>query len=226
MMVGMLFPSLGVVYLHTCSGRTTHGVPAYTAPDPETITEPYECRSDGRLDFCSRKNCQMRWKPPGTHHCSTCGICRLGFDHHCPWVSEAPVFDSFWTSLDPLPAGKLRHLWPHKTLLDLTRSDVCHRTPCQPASSPDLEEPRRSRAGSIPCGYLDNRCVVGSSIFLDSMWGPSGTLDRRNPAWLPQASCTTHARTVAKWLCYRATTYPRRNSRGRCSATLDIRHCA
>ena len=90
MMVGMLFPSLGVVYLHTCSGRTTHGVPAYTAPPhPETITEPYECRSDGSLDFCFRKTCHMRWKPPGTHHCSTCGICRLGFDHHCPWVSEA-----------------------------------------------------------------------------------------------------------------------------------------
>ncbi len=89
--VGILFPSLAVLYVHTCSGRATHSVPTYTAPHPETITEPYECRSDGSLDFCSRGNCQMRWKPPGTHHCSTCGVCRLGFDHHCPWVSEAPA---------------------------------------------------------------------------------------------------------------------------------------
>ncbi|KAH8983289.1 DHHC palmitoyltransferase-domain-containing protein [Lactarius akahatsu] len=88
MAVGTLFPSLAVVYLHTCSGRTTHSVPAYTAPHPETITEPFECRSDGSLDFCSRENCQMRWKPPGTHHCSTCGVCRLGFDHHCPWLGN------------------------------------------------------------------------------------------------------------------------------------------
>lgn len=88
MAVGTLFPSLAVVYLHTCSGRTTHSVPAYTAQHPETITEPFECRSDGSLDFCSRENCQMRWKPPGTHHCSTCGVCRLGFDHHCPWLGN------------------------------------------------------------------------------------------------------------------------------------------
>ncbi|KAH9058921.1 DHHC palmitoyltransferase-domain-containing protein, partial [Lactarius deliciosus] len=88
MTVGTLFPSLAVVYLHACSGRTTHSVPAYTAPHPETITEPFECRSDGSLDFCSRENCQMRWKPPGTHHCSTCGVCRLGFDHHCPWLGN------------------------------------------------------------------------------------------------------------------------------------------
>ncbi|KAF8261643.1 DHHC palmitoyltransferase-domain-containing protein [Lactarius quietus] len=73
---------------HIAAGRTTHSVPAYTAPHPESITEPYECRSDGSLDFCSRENCQMRWKPPGTHHCSTCGVCRLGFDHHCPWLGN------------------------------------------------------------------------------------------------------------------------------------------
>ncbi|KAH8979486.1 DHHC palmitoyltransferase-domain-containing protein [Lactarius hatsudake] len=88
MTVGTLFPSLALVYLHACSGRATHSVPAYTAPHPETITEPFECRSDGSLDFCSRENCQMRWKPPGTHHCSTCGVCRLGFDHHCPWLGN------------------------------------------------------------------------------------------------------------------------------------------
>ena len=156
MTVAMLFPSLGVIYLHVCSGRTTHSVPAYTAPHPETITEPYECRPDGSLDFCSKPNCQMRWKPSGTHHCSTCGVCRLGFDHHCPWVSEARPSKSFWTSLDPLPAGKLRHHWSHESVLGPACCDVCHRAPCQPANSSGPEEPRRSRAGGIPCGYLDN----------------------------------------------------------------------
>ena len=88
-MGGILFPCLGVVYLYTCSRRTTHSVPDYIVPEPQLITEPYECRPDGSLVFCVRDNCRMRWKPPGTHHCSTCGVCRIGFDHHCPWVRES-----------------------------------------------------------------------------------------------------------------------------------------
>ncbi|KAI9510524.1 hypothetical protein F5148DRAFT_572564 [Russula earlei] len=87
--MGMLFPSLAIVYLHNCSNRATHSVPDYVAPTLQWITEPYECRSDGNLDFCVKDGCNLRWKPPGTHHCSTCGTCRIGFDHHCPWVSEA-----------------------------------------------------------------------------------------------------------------------------------------
>ncbi len=93
--MGILFPCLIVVYLQTCSGRSTHNVPNYRVPEPQSITKPYECRSDASLDFCSKDNCKMRWKPPGTHHCSTCGVCRFGFDHHCPWVREVnhPILD-------------------------------------------------------------------------------------------------------------------------------------
>jgi len=86
--MGMLFPCLIVVYLQTCSGRSTHSVPNYIAPEPQLITEPYECRSDASLNFCVKGNCNMRWKPPGTHHCSTCGVCRIGYDHHCPWLGN------------------------------------------------------------------------------------------------------------------------------------------
>jgi DHHC palmitoyltransferase len=87
MTVGVLFPLLALLYLHVCSGRATHSVPTSIAPEPYSITEPFECRPDGCFDFCVKDNCKMRWKPPRTHHCSTCGVCRLGFDHHCPWVS-------------------------------------------------------------------------------------------------------------------------------------------
>ena len=89
--VGILFPCLAVVYLHNCSGRATHSIPEYIAPEPQSIAEPYECCSDGSLDYCAKDDCNMRWKPPGTHHCSTCRVCRVGFDHHCPWVSEVPA---------------------------------------------------------------------------------------------------------------------------------------
>ncbi|KAI0291672.1 DHHC palmitoyltransferase-domain-containing protein [Multifurca ochricompacta] len=86
--VGTLFPSLAVVYLQACSGRATHSVPVYTAPVPESITEPYECRFDGGLNFCSKDNRKMRWKLPGAHHCAVCGVCRLGFEHHCPLLGN------------------------------------------------------------------------------------------------------------------------------------------
>jgi hypothetical protein len=100
-LVLLTFLSLAVVYLHACSDRATHSVPAYTAPHHRT----YGCRSDGSLDFCSRENCQMRWKPPGTHHCSTCGVCRLGFDHHCPSVSKAPASNPSRLQLTPSQLG-------------------------------------------------------------------------------------------------------------------------
>jgi hypothetical protein len=63
--VAVLFPLLAMVYLHSCSGRATHSVPTYTALEPQSITEPFECHPDGSFDFCVKDNCNMRWKPPG-----------------------------------------------------------------------------------------------------------------------------------------------------------------
>ncbi|TFY64785.1 hypothetical protein EVG20_g5830 [Dentipellis fragilis] len=80
----------GTVHAHLCLGRTIHStsVPDCESPALDTLTEPYECLSDGTLDFCFKGPCNGRWKPPGTHHCSTCGVCRLEFDHHCPWLGN------------------------------------------------------------------------------------------------------------------------------------------
>lgn len=36
---------------------------------------------------CSKGRCGGRWKPARARHCSDCGVCRVGFDHHCPIVS-------------------------------------------------------------------------------------------------------------------------------------------
>ncbi|ETW79014.1 hypothetical protein HETIRDRAFT_323881 [Heterobasidion irregulare TC 32-1] len=86
--LSFLFPTILALYLHLCLGRETHSVPSYLIPVAGHLTEPYECRADGTLDVCFKDNCEGRWKPPGTHHCSACGVCRLGFDHHCPWLGN------------------------------------------------------------------------------------------------------------------------------------------
>lgn len=35
--------------------------------------------------MCNKCNVE---KPPRAHHCSVCKACRLGFDHHCPFVAN------------------------------------------------------------------------------------------------------------------------------------------
>ncbi|BEI80302.1 hypothetical protein CcaverHIS002_0108310 [Cutaneotrichosporon cavernicola] len=58
-----------------------------------------EAASGGPLVvFCNSDTCGGRWKPPRTRHCSECGRCRLGFDHHCLFVANcisAPILGPF-----------------------------------------------------------------------------------------------------------------------------------
>jgi hypothetical protein len=40
------------------------------------------------VNRCWKGRCNGRWKPARARHCSECGVCRAGFDHHCAFVSQ------------------------------------------------------------------------------------------------------------------------------------------
>lgn len=44
-----------------------------------------QVKNTGEKRWCNKCNCE---KPDRAHHCSSCGICVLRMDHHCPWLAS------------------------------------------------------------------------------------------------------------------------------------------
>ncbi|KZT43182.1 hypothetical protein SISSUDRAFT_1125064 [Sistotremastrum suecicum HHB10207 ss-3] len=63
-------------------------MPPGPPPPKDSLVEPHETNENGDLAICNRDHCNGNWKPPRTHHCSICKVCRPGFDHHCHWVGS------------------------------------------------------------------------------------------------------------------------------------------
>ena len=104
----LAIPAISVLYLRLYFLPANQSVPPRNPPAPivdrttifeclssaeaEVIRsandEPAEAAGDGPMvNRCWRGKCGGRWKPARARHCSECGTCRAGFDHHCALVS-------------------------------------------------------------------------------------------------------------------------------------------
>lgn len=54
---------------------------------------PVVCRTkDGFIRYCEKCH---HIKPDRAHHCSSCGVCVLKMDHHCPWFNNCVSYTNY-----------------------------------------------------------------------------------------------------------------------------------
>ena len=84
--VASLVP-LFALYVWIISRPRDHARPS--ARPPPAIADraiAFECDEDGRpatCQWCPAIDGAQPWLPPRARHCRECGVCVLGFDHHC-----------------------------------------------------------------------------------------------------------------------------------------------
>lgn len=54
-------------------------------PDGKVFLGGLQVKNSGGRRWCNKCACE---KPDRAHHCSTCGVCVLRMDHHCPWLAS------------------------------------------------------------------------------------------------------------------------------------------
>ncbi|KLO11618.1 hypothetical protein SCHPADRAFT_998778 [Schizopora paradoxa] len=126
------------------SDNSAAGVRAWVL-NVAAVMESLQTPSDEiHFNTCHKGLCKplSNWKPPRTHHCSSCGACRVGFDHHCPWIGTCltmnllPRFALFLTCIALIPAISLMPLFIIQAPAPLVSPDVPLRT--FPSSDPLL----------------------------------------------------------------------------------------
>lgn len=76
-----------IIYLFQISSYTYTFLINPGLPNKEMSISNYENKENVTIKVCER--CGIVIKPgERTYHCDDCGICIIGYDHHCPWTSK------------------------------------------------------------------------------------------------------------------------------------------
>jgi len=99
------------------SGEIERSVETFTPIPPDVQSRMYSANMDSLhgnvrnipglngFTYCTR--CFV-WRPPGSHHCSTCQRCVTGFDHHCSFYGRCITSSNmpcFWLIFACLAVG-------------------------------------------------------------------------------------------------------------------------
>lgn len=188
------------------------------APSQLELSVPHECvNKEGDLGFCTKKGapCYNKWKPPSAHHCSSCGVCQIGFDHHCPWVSIhyrthyrilRPELNllSGWSLYYPAAQACVPLRPIHDTLSDCS---------CYCSDLVSTLSPVQILSFSLAGNPVDSELVVGQLVFVGSIWRAGWKMDTWSRIW-PLADSTSRndqcpcivswlrSRTCKLWVAY------------------------
>ncbi|TYJ57131.1 hypothetical protein B9479_002232 [Cryptococcus floricola] len=89
-------------------------------------------REEPMVERCYKGKCRGAWKPARARHCSQCGVCRMGFDHHCPFFANcltAPYVPAFLALLLYTPPTTILLSLPLYPLL-LRRASAAYHFAC------------------------------------------------------------------------------------------------
>ncbi|ORX48789.1 zf-DHHC-domain-containing protein [Hesseltinella vesiculosa] len=112
-----------VNYALTCLTDPGH-VPPNWIPEDQRHLEVK--RSTHAPRFCKKCN---NFKPPRTHHCSSCGVCVLKMDHHCPWVNNCVGFANYGHFIRMLVYVEISTIYLTVLLSCAVADAVHHATP-------------------------------------------------------------------------------------------------
>ena len=145
----------------------------YECPARQGGPSPLEPESGTKLVLqkCDRPSCAGRWKPARARHCSDCGTCRMGFDHHCTFVRPPHPVCTDSRLVCKLPDGAIHPNIPPDATLHRPDGSLAF---CSSPQTPGCASEQRLSA--VMEGVPDTRRVVCLDMVLVHRWWARRTI--------------------------------------------------